>query len=181
MAKIKDILAIESQRTTAEQCRIVYLFQEGTFYRAYEWSAWLCVRYIQQFKTTKRMFKNEEASLVFVGFPVTSLEKYTIEGAQVAFGEEKNVSMLLPEALFPASVDPQTLAEEYGNWKQSVPLTENSKKELMEAERGVSMTGRPIRLTEVFQKILSYPIEQRSPMESMAFLADIKREIAEII
>ena len=60
MAKIKDILEIESQRASLEQCRFVNLFQEGTFYRVYEWSAWLCVRYIQQFKTTKRLFKNED-------------------------------------------------------------------------------------------------------------------------
>lgn len=76
MAKIKDVLEIESHRASLEQCRFVNLFQEGTFYRAYEWSAWLCVRYIQQFKTTKRLFKNEDTSLVFVGFPITSLQKF---------------------------------------------------------------------------------------------------------
>ena len=32
------------------------------------------LRYIQQFEPTKRLFKNEETSLVFVGFPVASLE-----------------------------------------------------------------------------------------------------------
>ena len=181
MAKIKDILEVEKRRVTEEQCRTVYLFQEGTFYRAYEWSAWLCVRYIQQFKPTKRMFKNEDASLVFVGFPVTSLEKYTLEGAERTVGEDKSVSLVLPAALFAPAADPQGLATEYGNWKQSVPLTENSKKELEVAERGVAATGRPVRLTEVLQKILAYPIEQRSPMESMSFLAEMKQEIAEII
>ncbi len=181
MAKIKDILEVEKQRVTEEQCRTVYLFQEGTFYRAYEWSAWLCVRYIQQFKPTKRMFKNENASIVFVGFPVTSLEKYTVSGAEVAVAEDKSVCLVLPETMIPAPMDSQELAVEYEHWKQSVPLTENSKKELEVAERGVAATGRPVRLTEVLQKILAYPIEQRSPMESMAFLADMKQEIAEII
>lgn len=181
MAKIKDILEVEKQRVTAEQCRTVYLFQEGTFYRAYEWSAWLCVRYIQQFKPTKRMFKNEDASLVFVGFPVTSLEKYTLEGAERTVGEDKSVSLVLPAALFPTPVDPQGLGTEYEHWKQSVPLTENSRKELEASEHGLPAAGRPARLTEILQKILAYPIEQRSPMESMAFLANMKQEIAEII
>lgn len=76
MAKIKDVLEIESHRESIEQCRVINLFQEGTFYRAYEWSAWLCVRYVQEFKTTKRLFKNEDTSLVFVGFPITSLQKF---------------------------------------------------------------------------------------------------------
>ena len=50
-----------SRRSTVEQCRMIRLYAEGTFYRAYEWSAWLCVRYIQDFKATKRKFKNEDA------------------------------------------------------------------------------------------------------------------------
>lgn len=62
-----------SQRSTVEQCRMIRLYAEGTFYRAYEWSAWLCVRYIQGFKATKRKFKNEEEPVVFVGFPVTRI------------------------------------------------------------------------------------------------------------
>ena len=182
MAKIKDILAVEAQRASEEQCRAVYLFPEGTFFRAYEWSAWLCVRYIQQFKPTKRLFKNEETSLVFVGFPVTSLEKHTPEGAAVSRAADGSVCLVLPAALLPAPLDVQSLGIDYQNWKQSVPLTENSKKELAAAGKGFpSSGGRPMRLTEILQEILSYPIEQRSPLESMAFLADIKKEVAEII
>lgn len=46
MAQLKEIFERESQRGTAESCTVIHLFQEGTFYRAYEWSAWLCVRYM---------------------------------------------------------------------------------------------------------------------------------------
>ncbi len=49
MAKLKEILDAESQRSTVEQCRMIRQYAEGTFYRASEWSAWLCVRYIQDF------------------------------------------------------------------------------------------------------------------------------------
>ena len=41
--QLKEILSIEENRT--EDSRgVIHLFQEGTFYRAYEWSAWLCHR-----------------------------------------------------------------------------------------------------------------------------------------
>ena len=46
MAQLKEIFERESQRGTAESCTVIHLFQEGTFYRAHEWSAWLCVRYM---------------------------------------------------------------------------------------------------------------------------------------
>lgn len=44
MAKLADILETEQKRADATQQRIVHLFADGTFYRAYEWSAWLCCR-----------------------------------------------------------------------------------------------------------------------------------------
>ena len=180
MAKIKDILEIESQRETIAQCRMINLFPEGTFYRAYEWSAWLCMRYIQQFKPTKRQFKNEEVSLVFVGFPTTSLQKFTPEGAEVSIGEDKSVRIVLAETVFNADTEVKSLHEDYENWKQSVPLSESGKKEI-EAEKYGKVGGSPVRLTDIMHKVLAYPIEQKSPMECMAFLAEIKKGIAEII
>ncbi len=41
MAAITEILEFESNREGLEMQRAIHLFQEGSFYRAYEWSAWL--------------------------------------------------------------------------------------------------------------------------------------------
>ena len=41
MAQLTEILTREKQRTTEESLRVIYLYQEGSFLRAYEWSAWL--------------------------------------------------------------------------------------------------------------------------------------------
>ena len=43
MSQLKEILEKEKERNTLEQCAVIHLFREGTFYRAYGWSAWLCV------------------------------------------------------------------------------------------------------------------------------------------
>ena len=45
MSQLKEILSIEQERSSLEQCAVIHLFREGTFYRTYEWSAWLCLRY----------------------------------------------------------------------------------------------------------------------------------------
>lgn len=72
MAQLKDILEIERNRSEKGTYSTIYLFPEGTFYRAYEWSAWLCCRYINQFKATRRELKGEQGeTVVFIGFPVT--------------------------------------------------------------------------------------------------------------
>ena len=46
MAQIKEVLEIEYKREVKEDYLVIHLFEEGTFYRAYQLSAWLCHRYI---------------------------------------------------------------------------------------------------------------------------------------
>jgi len=43
----KIMLEIESGRRTLDEHRVIHFCKEGNFYRAYEFSAKLCVRYIQ--------------------------------------------------------------------------------------------------------------------------------------
>ena len=62
MPKLAEILQKERERATIEQCSVIHLFQEGTFYRAYEWSAWLCHRYVKEFKPTHRLLKDSDDS-----------------------------------------------------------------------------------------------------------------------
>jgi len=46
MAQIKDIIYVERRRETREQWLTIHLFREGSFFRAWEWSARLCVLYV---------------------------------------------------------------------------------------------------------------------------------------
>ena len=59
MAQLKEVFEIEQARQTVEECLVIHLFKEGTFYRVYKLSAWLCFRYIKQFKATHRQLKTE--------------------------------------------------------------------------------------------------------------------------
>lgn len=68
--QLKEILAIESNRTEDSKC-VIHLFQEGSFYRAYEWSAWLAHRFIKNFKVTHKKMKDVENPVAYIGFPVT--------------------------------------------------------------------------------------------------------------
>ncbi len=45
--KLTDVLSKGRKRADRAQGGVVLLLQEGMFYRAYEWSAWLCFRYIK--------------------------------------------------------------------------------------------------------------------------------------
>ena len=179
MSQLKEILAIEQERGNMEQCAMVHLFREGTFYRAYEWSAWLCVSYFTELKVTHRLLKGGE-DIIFVGYPLTSLDRYTPQGALISPAGEKSIEMALPADVFAPDADSESLQKAFEDWKQCQPLTEASKKKAEEEKVRAERNAHP-RLTDVMLRILAYPIEQHSPMECMAFLSDIKQQISEII
>lgn len=179
MSQLKEILATEQERNSLEQCAVIHLFREGTFYRAYEWSAWLCLRYFTELKVTHRLLKGGE-DIVFVGFPLTSLDRYTPQGATVLPSGEKSIEMTLPAQAFAPDTDAETLQSGFEDWKQSQPMTEASKKKVEEERVRTERNAHP-RLTDIMLRILAYPIEQHSPMECMAFLGDVKQQISEII
>lgn len=175
MPQLKDILEKEKERTSPDQCRMLHLFREGTFYRAYEWSAWLLVRCYPDLKVTHRLLKGGE-DIVFVGFPLTSLERYTPREAAVVPVDDKCVDIVLPSD----DADCESMQTGFANWKQAQPLTEASKKKDDERQQVERRNASP-RLTDIMLDIMAYPIEQHSPMECMAFLSDMKQRISQIL
>lgn len=182
MAKLAEILDIEKKRTDPLSLRQIHLWAEGSFYRAYEWSAWLCVRYIRQFKVTRKSIKNLGSDMLFIGFPQTSLDKFKVDGAQVEEKEDKNVQMTLPPELVQGDAD-STLEEEYQNWRTTIPLLEEKD---TKADKGIlraasGHVGQPVSLTGIMRQVLEYPIEQHSPIDCMLFLAEIKVGLSSLL
>ena len=183
MAQLKDILEIEWKRIPQGPHNTIYLFPEGTFYRAYEWSAWLCCRYMNQFKATRREQKTElkdDTTAVFIGFPITSLAKYLPEDAQVVSNDDKSVAITLQPALSPEAEDAESLVEDFRQWKNSVPMAQPKRTSLRDdLKAGAEM--QPRHFSEVMLRILSFPVEQKTPMECMAFIAEIKQQLASLL
>jgi hypothetical protein len=179
MAQLKEIIEKEKDRNTMEQCRVAHIFKEGSFYRAYEWSAWLYKMCFVEMKVTHRLLKSSD-DIVFVGFPVTSADKYLPEGATAKSTDDKYCEITLPMSVFPSDADMEALQTDYANWKQCQPMTEASKKTMAEEKRLAEKNAHP-RLTDVMVEILAYPVEQRTPIECMMFLSEIKQKISEII
>lgn len=181
MAGIKDILEIEQLRETPEDWRRIHLFQEGSFYRAYEVSAWLCHKRISQFRVTHRHVKGIDQTIAFVGFPLLSLEKRTPEGAQVISIADKHIAMDLPDK--GGEADVESLVHEYEDWKSMQPLSESKKtgEKDRQAPRSSNGVVASPTLFSIAQQILAYPIESHSPIDCMLFLAEVKSSIAKVV
>lgn len=183
MSVTKEIIENEAQQLANGERDVIHLHREGSFLRAYEWSAFLSCRYLHGFKVNKRVFKGIEQPVAYIGFPETSLDKWMPEGAEQVALDEKHLAVRLPELMFSA-VTPAALDGEYAEWKDAIPLTEPKSREYRKAmaEGMLESTGEnKVTITSVMHRILAFPIESKSPMESMAFLADIKQQLASLI
>ena len=178
MAQLSNILALEKERDTIVQCRQIHLHLEGTFYHLYEWSAWLFTRYVQAFKLTHKLVSGSGTdTMVMTGFPMQSLSKHLGEGLEP--DENGLVTVSLGSDTFGDGETEETLKTDFENWKRSIPLTEKSKARV-EEQRGATGERTP-RLTDILHDVLSYPIEQKSPMETMSFMMELKSRIAKIL
>jgi len=55
----------------------VNLYLEGSFYKAYQQSAWLLCTRVHPFKVSARPLKGLDGLLLSVGFPISSLDKFS--------------------------------------------------------------------------------------------------------
>ena len=172
MAKLTEILTEERKRDTAEEKRQIHLFADGKFYRAYEWSAWLCCTYINQFKVTKRQIQSVDAPMLFIGFPQTSIEKFSPEGVKPQVVTEGHLLLTLPEIMI-KGID--TMPDDFIHWKETIPLSEAKEKPQP------VLANRPVSLTGVMKQVLQYKVEQHSPVECMQFVSDLQRQLVELL
>lgn len=182
--QLKEILAIENDRTDVTRS-VIHLFQEGSFYRAYEWSAWLCHRYINQFKVTHKQFRGVDASVLFVGFPVTSLPKYAGDSVALVDVDEKLKDILLPENVIPDDMSLEIMSTDYETWKSTIPLSEPVSKKKKTQETVFSNAERkdvtPATKGGIMQQILAFPLENKTPIQCMTFIAELKQQVVSIM
>jgi hypothetical protein len=181
MSAIKDISENEHQRMSSGVHDELHLWREGTFLRAYEWSAWLACRYLHEFKVNRRAFKGVDSPVVYIGFPEASLMKWMPDGVTQTVVDEKHLMLKLPELML--SDDAETIVQNYTEWHDAIPLTEGkerSKKGSAGADSEIT-AGNSTTLTAIMQRILAFPIESKSPLESMTFLAEVKQQLATLI
>ena len=71
---------------------VIYLYPEGAFYKAYQKSAWLLCTRVHPFKVSVRPLKGLTGPLLSVGFPMSSLDKFSagLQGAENPSGGAKN-------------------------------------------------------------------------------------------
>lgn len=152
-----DVSTLDAQSTT------IHLYKEGIFWKAYEYSAYRFVFGILKCKPKKQCFKETSTEMIHIGFPLTSLD--THQDSFRLISKDENTCTIEPVDFLP-----QMTFEE---WKNSIETTvSNNKGANLMLPKGTSPTDEYI-----INKVRSFNIESKTPMDCMMFLVDLKKKI----
>ena len=143
----------------------IRLYAEGIFLKAYERSAWVACRVLHPFMVKKRAVRKVGQEVTSIGFPKTSLAKWAA-GRRVESVDDNSVVIYLHEE----EAVPLTV-EEFEAWKAGIDLVA---KETVE-EPVQPMAAADSAEAEVCRAIRNFPVESKSPLECMLFVAELKR------
>ena len=193
MAKLADILAIERDRQEEKTWGKIHLFKTGSFYTAYEWSAWLTavvsfndeVRKQTKSRMPLTVTRNEIASsenetFCKVGFPMKSVEKFipARTGFEAIDDNHLVITIPLPQPNDGTEITYERLAKAVEKWKEEQPIKKTKGKQPSRQEPiSVTATGN----VGIIAQILSYPLSERTPLENFQFITSLKQQIAQIL
>lgn len=206
MATMKEIFDMEKERGQKEQWNVIHLLRDGNTYKAYEWSAWLCREFgttdeqLQQVGSKRltpvhRNVKNTGGSIIFVGFPFASIDKFLPKTSQISFqpvsDNRIDIAIELPaDLMVDGKISREVLQQQFDEWKQQFPVKEQKK----DAPAGGStqqakgddelmalLTGsqpKPMRMSDIVAQLIALPVEDISPNDALKLLRILKRQAA---
>ena len=175
---IKESIEIERNKKSNE----IVLIKDNNWWRAYEESAYLCRYFIpnlndsDRLKPTHKQFKETNDSCIFVGFPVNSLSKYLPNiDDRILYSEDMNIAYI---DIYDFTVL-DNAKEKFLDWKNSIPA--KSKNAASKDNRQNTNNDRYIQLMLLTQEILAYPIENKTMLDNISFISNLKRKVLNII
>lgn len=145
-----------------------YLLKDGIFWRAYEKSAMLFHRHIKSYAIKTKRFKGINATVVFLGFPDTGLEKIK------ALCFEKGLEIGIQDNQI--KISGFWSVDGFDGWKTNFI---NNQPMAAEPEQEYQIKNHTIGKdeNELIESIRCYPIASKSPMECQQFLYLLQNRI----
>jgi len=172
--KLSDILTIEDKRSQTDLVGLwtIRLFKEGMFYRMYQRSAFIMTRCKPDMNLVVR------GKVVSVGFPTGKLQTWIPEGFEFRQLDD-NAAEMVPQERLLATLQPfEESTVQYMKWYEQALSQDKKNASKNGAKSSVSVGFRDVDFNELWLKILTFPVEQVSPMSCVAFVQELKIDIA---
>ena len=190
--KFSAALEYEKLREDAASWNKVILHRDGKFYHAYDWSAWLIKQYVcteefQQQRGDEKLlqvsrYPSKHGEYAMLGFPLDSISKYipTYENARKM---EESDDMEITVSIDFGEADYETLRRMYEEWFATCQLKEKKGKSNVAITHSDGKAPALARsgIFAILVKVLSYPVEAKTPAENIEFISQLRQEVAALL
>lgn len=184
--QITPALAYEAQRSDVSSWNKVILHKDGTFYHAYEWSAWLiktrlCTEAFQKQRGDAKIlsaprYKTKNNEYILIGFPIESLSKFIPEYTDVREMEGGDALEVTIDLKLNGTETFEEIDAEFNKWKKAQPEAKKQSKS-KDGETAQKRTG----MFQIIAEIVGYPLEKRTQEENTEFISYLKEKAAELL
>ncbi|MDC2175184.1 hypothetical protein PO073_24680 [Bacteroides thetaiotaomicron] len=143
----------------------IYLYKEGVFWKAYQYSAYRVVQRHASFKLKKKFVKAVSCEIVSLGFPDTTLERM-FDKQEIETINEKMISIPCGE------LDKQAYKEWFDNLPLLGRLVDSCLPGTDELRIRTISTGE-----NILRKIREFRIEDATPLSCMEFVVSMRKEL----
>ena len=187
---LTDKFAREKERKDISDWKTIYLYREGTFLRAFNASAWLLATFVYNDEFRKQvggkqplqvqhLMSKTNGDYIFAGFPVASMDKYVT----MCDKRDENsdvVVLTMHDIIAPMFQTVEQYEEAYAKYLASLPPAKDKKdkpkqQQSFNSEDDGANVMASGGLFEILRSIVAYPLEEKTPLETVDEFRRLKR------
>ena len=187
---LTDKFAREKERKGISDWKKIYLYREGTFLRAFNASAWLLATFVYNDEFRKQvggkqplqvqhLMSKTNGDYIFAGFPVASMDKYVT----MCDKRDENsdvVVLTMYDIIAPLFQTVEEYEEAYAKYLASLPPAKEKKdkpkqQQSFNSEDDGANVMASGGLFEILRSIVAYPLEEKTPLETVDEFRRLKR------
>lgn len=187
---LTDKFAREKERKDISDWKKIYLYREGTFLRAFNASAWLLATFVynddfrkqlggKQPLQVQHLMSKTNGDYIFAGFPVASIDKYVT----MCDKRDENsdvVVLTMCDIIAPLFQTVEEYEEAYAKYLASLPPAKDKKdkpkqQQSFNSEDDGANVMASGGLFEILRSIVAYPLEEKTPLETVDEFRRLKR------
>ena len=187
---LTDKFAREKERKDISDWKTIYLYREGTFLRAFNASAWLLATFVynddfrkqlggKQPLQVQHLMSKTNGDYIFAGFPVASIDKYVT----MCDKRDENsdvVVLTMCDIIAPLFQTAEEYEEAYAKYLASLPPAKEKKdkpkqQQSFNSEDDGANVMASGGLFEILRSIVAYPLEEKTPLETVDEFRRLKR------
>lgn len=165
--KLSDLLMQEAPGSPD-----IYLYREGLFWKAYEYSAYQFVHTVRAYNPQKKWMKGLQRDIVSLGFP----DRVLAEILQGRTAEQIDEKKWIIRGTEPVG------EEEFENWKEKMPRQESPATVSQPAPSAQPSSATAAEMRHpgertVLAKLAAFQVESASPLQCMMFISELQKEL----